>query len=133
MAAQVFGAFSSPKNAAANEKQMVKALSLLIDVVSTKRSLYVKARDLAAIYGYNHYWVTQLGKLLALLERLGLAERHNGSRPVRYTLKPKTLWREFIKRCSSRRQRFRCESEGTVCGLAGICPYWVLKEGFKRR
>jgi hypothetical protein len=104
---------------------------LLLDIVIAKRSLYVKARDYVLLFGYDsdaHYKMTLLGRLLSRLAELGLAKRHNGSKPLRYTLQPKWRWMEFVKRCGNSRQRFRCESEATACGIIGLCPYWVLKQ-----
>jgi hypothetical protein len=108
--------------------QIQEYLGLLLDVIEAKRSLKVKTRDLTALFGVdNPGTLANLGKLLALLERAGLAICWNGERrwrPKRYTLVPKELWRRYVEVCG--KARFRCETDGSACGLVGVCPYWRL-------
>jgi hypothetical protein len=110
--------------------QIQKYLALLLDLLEAKRSLKLKTRDLTSLFGIdNPGTLANLGKLLALLERAGLAICWNGEgrwRPKRYTLVPKELWRRFAEECN--RGRFRCETDGSACGLVGVCPYWRLIE-----
>jgi hypothetical protein len=105
-------------------------LALLLDLLEAKRSLKLKTRDFTTLLGINNPGVlANLGKLLTLLERAGLAICWNGERrwrPKRYTLVPKELWRRYIEVCG--KARFRCETDGSVCGLIGVCPYWRLIE-----
>jgi hypothetical protein len=105
-------------------------LALLLDLVEAKKSLKLKTRDFTALLGINNPGtLANLGKLLALLERAGLAICWNGERrwrPKRYTLVPKELWRRYVEVCG--KARFRCETDGSVCGLIGVCPYWRLIE-----
>jgi len=110
--------------------QIQKYLALLLDLLEVKRSLKVKTRDLTSLFGIdNPGTLANLGKLLALLERAGLAICWNGEgrwRPKRYTLVPKELWRRYVEVCG--RAKFRCETDGSACGLVGVCPYWRLAE-----
>jgi hypothetical protein len=110
--------------------QIQKYLALLLDLLEVKRSLKVKTRDLTSLFGIDNPGIlANLGRLLALLERAGLAICWNGEgrwRPKRYTLVPKELWRRYVEVCG--RVRFRCETDGSACGLVGVCPYWRLIE-----
>jgi hypothetical protein len=105
-------------------------LALLLDLVEAKKSLKVKTRDFVALFGIDNPGIlANLGRLLTLLERAGLAVCWNGERrwrPKRYTLVPKELWRRYVEVCG--RVRFRCETDGSACGLVGVCPYWRLVE-----
>ncbi len=107
------------------------AFNDLIEVTLSKGTLYVKARDLALYCGIeDHGRITRLGSLLALLARLGLAVKHNRRRPTRYSLIPQDMWWMFIDICGflEHGQRYRCTTDGSVCGLAGICPYWKVRQ-----
>ena len=97
-------------------------LSYLIELVKIKKSLYVKARDLKTYLMIDdHLAVTRFGILLNKLAEAGLAIRWNNSRPIRYTLVPKNLWRRFAEVCN-----FNCVG----CPLEGVCPYHVLLDRF---
>ncbi len=112
------------------------AFNDLLDIISVSESLCIKARDLMKIFGIeNHCRLTRLGMLLAELARLGLAKQWNRRRPRRYSLTPVGLWRQFKKRCGTlpRDQRFRCTTDGSLCGLISECPYWKVKETLARR
>ena len=99
-------------------------LLLLLNIIRAKRSLIVKARDLRRIYGINsHHMLTQMGKLLNQLVRMGFADRLNSWRPTKYRLKPRDVWIYMAKYCS-----FQCIGDGTACSLIGICPYHKLLE-----
>jgi len=105
-------------------------LALLPDLIEAKKSLKVKTRDFVTLFDIDNLGIlANLGKLLALLERAGLAVCWNGEgrwRPRRYTLVPRELWRRYVEVCG--KARFRCETDGSVCGLIGVCPYWRLIE-----
>jgi len=86
------------------------------------QGLNIRPRDIAKIIGeYNHAKATRFGMLLALLEEAGLAKSWNQSRPIHYTLQPEWLWRSFAEVCD-----YRCETDGTLCPLYGVCPYHRL-------
>ncbi len=107
------------------------AFNDLIDLISAKRRLYIKPGDLVRVFGIDdHYRVTMLGVLLSTLAKISLAKRHNGCRPIRYTLKPEWVWKAFMRHCGRLPpgRRFCCVTDGSVCGLAGVCPYWRVKE-----
>lgn len=111
-----------------------EAFNDLINVILTKGTLYVKARDLAIYCDINdHGRATRLGQLLRMLWIVGLAKRHNRRRPVRYTLKPADLWWRFVDVCGSTapERRYRCATDGSVCGLIGICPYVRVSRAVK--
>ena len=127
----VFGA-SSPRpseEVPLTEKQVREGLKLLLELVVAKRRLYVKAKDLVHVFGYDpkDHALVLLGKVLSSLSRRGLAIRWNNVRPLRYTLTPRTLWMRFIEVESRQGFSFECDSGDTVCSLVGICPYWVLR------
>jgi len=104
-----------------------ESLGFVLGIVEAKRSLKVRPRDLEVYFGISDRAVlTRFGKVLALIERAGLAVRWNRNRPARYSLVPKDLWRRYVEVCS--RVRFRCESGSSICGLVGVCPYWRVIE-----
>jgi hypothetical protein len=113
------------------KKWMTESLSYIIEISRRKGSLMIKPQDLRIYLGINDIGsLTRFGRSLSLLETIGLAKKINrGYRIKRYGLIPKELWKNFIDICSINKRRFTCETDSTLCGLIGICPYWkALKE-----
>ncbi|MCX8186962.1 MAG: hypothetical protein N3G48_07670 [Sulfolobales archaeon] len=108
-------------------------LKLIIHLSITKRSLYVKPRDLMKFFGLerNDKRLVAMGKSLRKLSELGLAVRHNNSRPIRYTLYPKELWLRFIDFELKQGIKFQCASDSTVCSLVDVCPMWKIRSEAK--
>ena len=117
-----------PSEEASLDREVREGLKLLLELVITKRSLYVKPRDLAYVFGYdlNDRNLILMGKVLSKLEKFGLAVRWNNRRPLRYTLIPKGLWLRFADIEARQGFSFNCNEE-MPCSLVGICPYWVLR------
>jgi hypothetical protein len=113
------------------KKWMTESLSYIIEISRRKGSLMIKPQDLRIYLGINDIGsLTRFGRTLSLLEAIGLAKKINrGYRIKRYGLTPKHVWKNFIDICSINERRFACETDSTLCGLIGICPYWkALKE-----
>jgi len=113
------------------KKWMAESIGYIIEISRRKGSLMIKPQDLRIYLGIDDIGsLTRFGRSLSLLERIGLAKKINrGYRIKRYGLTPKHLWSEFIEICSLNQRRFICETDSTLCGLIGICPYWkALKE-----
>jgi len=113
------------------KKWMAESLSYIIEISRRKGSLMIKPQDLRIYLGIDDIGsLTRFGRSLSLLETIGLAKKINrGYRIKRYGLTPKHLWSEFIEICSLNQKRFTCETDSTLCGLIGICPYWrAMKE-----
>jgi hypothetical protein len=111
-----------------NSKHVKEYLGYLIDIIQMKRKLRISVRDITLFIGLDgRLYRTQFGILLNKLCEVGLAERVRNLKPRKYRLKPESLWIRFVNTCN-----FRCESEGGVCSLAGICPYWVLRNALNR-
>lgn len=105
-----------------------RGLRLLLKLVLAKGKLCIKPRDLALVLGYDleDPALSVLGRTLAALERVGLAVRHNSSRPRRYTLRPKRLWKRFIEVELAQGMAFQCVTESSSCPLLGLCPAWKM-------
>ena len=107
-----------------------ESLGFVLDIVEVKRSLKVRPKDLEVYYGIHDKGpLTRFGKVLVLIEWVGLAKcsnRLSRSRPKRYTLQPKDLWKRYVEVCG--RARFNCKEDGSPCSLIGICPYWRVIE-----
>jgi len=113
------------------KKWMAESLSYIIEISKRKGSLMIKPQDLRIYLGIDDIGsLTRFGRSLSLLETIGLAKKINrGYRIKRYGLIPKALWENFIDICSLNQRRFACETDSTLCGLIGICPYWrAMKE-----
>jgi hypothetical protein len=113
------------------KKWMAESLSYIIEISKRKGSLMIKPQDLRIYLSIDDIGsLTRFGRSLSLLETIGLAKKINrGHRIKRYGLIPKELWKNFIEICSLNQRRFTCETDSTLCGLIGICPYWkAMKE-----
>jgi hypothetical protein len=113
------------------KKWVAESLSYIIEISRRKGSLTIKPQDLRIYLGINDIGsLTRFGRSLSLLETIGLAKKINrGYRIKRYGLTPKHIWSEFIEKCNLNQRRFTCETDSTLCGLIGICPYWkAMKE-----
>ena len=116
------------------KKWMAESLSYIIEISRRKGSLMIKPQDLRIYLGIDDIGsLTRFGRSLSLLERIGLAKKINrGYRIKRYGLTPKHLWSEFIEICSLNQRRFICETDSTLCGLIGICPFWIAMKEIDR-
>ena len=104
-----------------------EGLGYILDIVEVKGRFKVRPKDLTTFLGIGDIGtLTRFGKVLALVERAGLAVRWNRSRPGRYSLVPKDLWKRYAEVCG--RARFNCKEDGSPCGLIGTCPYWRVIE-----
>jgi len=106
-------------------KHLSEYLSYLITVVRIKKKLKVCVRDIYLLGLDRKIDITRFGILLNRLYELGLAKKIKNSRPRKYRLEPQQLWIKFVDVCD-----FRCNSDSTLCSLIGVCPYWVLKNGY---
>lgn len=77
----------------------------------------IEARDVWAWGYFDHYAVTEFGKLLNRLVRLGFMEVANGRRPRRYVAKETLI--AWARICTYP----KCPA---TCGLRGLCPYHKL-------
>ena len=101
-------------------------LGYLIEIIQIKRKLRISVSDITLLLGlYDNIHRTRFGILLNDLCDVGLAERVRNTKPKKYRLKPTELWLKFVSICD-----FKCESDSSICSLSGICPYWVLKNGY---
>jgi len=108
------------------DKHIREYLNYLIEIVRLKGKLKVCVRDIIYFIGlYEPIHLTRFGILLNKLSELGLAKRLTDYKPRKYRLEPQQLWLRYVEICD-----FRCNSDSTLCSLAGICPYWVLKNGY---
>jgi hypothetical protein len=113
------------------KRWVVESLNYIVEISRRKGSLMIKPQDLRIYLGIDDIGsLTRFGRSLSLLKSIGLAKKINrGYRIKRYGLIPKELWKNFIDICSLNQRRFTCETDSTLCGLIGICPYWkALKE-----
>ena len=109
-----------------NGQRIEELLSVLrkLIVIKTKgrawqRCVTVKARDLRYLGIFKHKDEIDLGKVLRLLEKAGLALQANNHRPIRYVLKESVVWWAYF--CSR-----ECIKDSSICGLYGQCPYHKL-------
>ena len=124
MTLQVKGTRGRLKNATVNNRMVDNVYPLLISILRAKKCSVVKARDLKLVLNTCDHWLlTQLGKLLLLLVRLGYAIKLNNARPVKYRLIPKDLWQWIARNCN-----FQCLNGRITCSLLDICPYHKLLE-----
>ena len=116
------------------KKWMAESLSYIIEISRRKGSLMVKTQDLRIYLGIDDIGsLTRFGRSLSILERIGLAKKINrGYRIKRYGLTPKHLWSEFIEICNINERRFTCETDSTLCGMIGVCPYWIAMKEIDR-
>jgi|GEM_PF-1909472 len=113
------------------KRWVVESLNYIVEISKRKGCLAIKTQDLAIYLGIRDIGsLTRFGRTLSFLETIGLAKKINrGYRIKRYGLIPKELWKNFIEICSLNQRRFTCETDSTLCGLIGICPYWkAMKE-----
>ncbi len=105
--------------------RVFNAYPILIELLRRKGVFEVRARDACIYLGLcSHYILTSLGCLLNLLSRLGLAEKHNRSRPIRYTV-DRLVFSRYLWLCRIDRGEDYCIESG--CSGLGICPYWRIK------
>ena len=116
------------------KKWMAESLSYIIEISRRKGSLMIKPQDLRIYLGIGDIGsLTRFGRSLSILESIGLAKKINrGYRIKRYGLTPKHLWENFIEICSLSQRRFACETDSTLCGLIGICPFWIAMKEIER-
>jgi len=106
----------------AKDRLLKRYLSYLKELVKLQGTANIRVRDVVKVAGRSdHSTLTRFGLLLSDLEMLGLARRWNASRPKHYTLQPEWLWKSFTEICD-----YRCETDGTLCSLYGVCPYHRL-------
>ena len=108
------------------DKHIREYLNYLIEIVRLKGKLKVCVRDIYLIGLYKSVHLTRFGILLNKLSEVGLAKRVNNYKPRKYRLEPQQLWENFINICD-----FKCNSDSTLCSLISVCPYWVLKNGYR--
>jgi len=116
------------------KRWVAESLSYIIEISRRKGCLAIKTQDLAIYLGIRDIGsLTRFGRSLSFLERIGLAKKINrGYRIKRYGLIPKALWEHFIEICSLSQRRFTCETDSTLCGLVGVCPYWIAMKEIDR-
>jgi hypothetical protein len=88
---------------------------VLLTILRSRNYHTIKARDACYVLGYCDIGtLTGLGHLLSTLVKLGYADKINASQPVRYVLKPRTLWDKVREVCDLH----SCEG----CPLLITCP-----------
>ena len=97
----------------------------LLRVLPYRKHIVVKARDVCIhLKICDHYTLTSMGRLLRLLEKLGLAKRLNNTRPIHYLL-DHDIFSKVKQFCRIEKGEDFCIETG--CSLLGICPYWRIK------
>ena len=121
---RVYGAWGFKNASLAN--RLLYAYPILVMLLRVKGSFELRARDTCRYLGIcDHYTITCVGCLLSFLASLGLAERLNGRRPIRYVVKP-LVFSRYLWLCRIDRGEDYCIDTG--CSGLGICPYWRIKQ-----